>query len=95
VLETKLVEIDGVWHAEFNETHFSSYAMIVDKTNDLSNVGNITIEVLTDTDTTSTTKNPKTGGSNAIGFISIIAILSVTTFTVVSKKRKFKLVQKR
>ena len=74
VLETKVVEIDGVWCVQFNATHFSPYAMVVDTTNALSN-------------TTPATTNPKTEGNNPVG---IIAILSISTLGFVSKKRKFK-----
>ena len=37
VLETKIVEIDGVWCVEFTATHFSPYAMVVDTANVLNN----------------------------------------------------------
>ena len=92
VLETKIVEIDGVWCAEFNATHFSPYAMVVDKTNALSGGGETDVP---DTSKTSeTTKNPITGENTKVETFSLIAILSVATFVVVSKKRKFKLVKK-
>jgi len=94
ILETKVVEIDGVWCAEFTATHFSPYAMVVDAKNVLSNAGKITPEATTPTVTTTvTTKNPITG-DNSLLPISIIAILLTTTLSVVSKKRKFKVVKK-
>jgi len=89
VLDTKVVEIDGVWCAEFTATHFSPYAMVVDTTNALSKVGETTTEVTVP----ATDTNPKTGNNNPIGTLSIIAIMSVATLTVVSKKRKFKVVK--
>ena len=81
VLETKVIEIDGVWCAEFTANHFSPYAMVVDASNVLNNI-----------DETATTQNPKTGDNSATP-ISIIAILSVAIIAVVSKKRKFKVVK--
>ena len=86
VLETKLVEIDGVWCARFTANHFSPYAMVVDTTTALSNVGNMTNKAATDT------TNPKTSDNSATS-ISIITLMSVTALTVVSKKRKFKVVK--
>ncbi len=86
ILETKLVEIDGVWCAKSIATHFSPYAMVVDSTNTLSNVGETTTPV--------PTQNPKTGQSNSMENILIVAIMSVVTLGVVSKKLKFKVVKK-
>jgi len=37
VLETKVVLIDGVYCVQFNATHFSPYAMVVDTANVLNN----------------------------------------------------------
>ena len=81
VLETKLVEIDGVWCAEFTANHFSPYAMVVDTSNVLNNI-----------DETATTQNPKAGENSAIPIL-IIAILSVATISIISKKSKFKVVK--
>ena len=40
VLETKVVQIDEVWCVQFNATHFSPYAMVIDTENVLNNVAN-------------------------------------------------------
>jgi len=96
ILETKIVLVDGVWCAEFTATHFSPYAMVVDKTAALSNIGKTTVPevVATPSATPTTTKNPKSGGSNPIGTFTTIAILSAITIVVVNKKRKFKVLKK-
>ncbi len=68
--------------------------MVADTANALSNLGKTTPAVTTPTVmVAATTKNPKTG-DNSLFPISVIAILSVTTLTVVTRKRKFKLVKK-
>ena len=94
ILETTIILVDDVYCVRFTATHFSPYAMVVDTTNALSNLGKTTPTVTTPTTTTAPTSNPKTGDNSATP-ISIIAILSVATLTVVTRKRKFKLVQKR
>ena len=40
VLDTKIVLVNGVYCAQFTATHFSPYAMVVDKANELSNTTN-------------------------------------------------------
>lgn len=85
VLETKIILVDEVYCVEFKATHFSPYAMVVDTTNALNNVGSTT------NDTTSDNKNPITGQSNLVATLSIIAILSVLTLAVVNKKRNLEL----
>jgi len=85
-LPTKLVIIDDVYCVKFTATHFSPYAFVVDVASTSTNKDTpIAPE---------TTKNPKTRGGNTVATISLIAILSVATLTVVSKKRKFKVVKK-
>ena len=68
--------------------------MVVDTANALSNLGKTTPVVTTPiVMVAANTKNPKTE-DNSVLPISIISILSVTALTVVSKKRKFKVVKK-
>ena len=88
---TVIVDANGV--ATFTISHCSDY-FISSKTVDLkiTNAEKST-ETLTITKTV-TTKNPKTSESNTVVIISLISILSVTALTVVSKKRKFKVVKK-
>ena len=84
------VTVDANGVATFTISHCSDY-FISSKKIDVA-ASNV---VKTVADTTATpAKNPKTGERNTLGFISIIAILSVTTLTVVTRKRKFKLVKK-
>ncbi len=40
VLDTKVIQIDGVYCVQFTATHFSPYAMVVDTANELSNTTN-------------------------------------------------------
>ena len=40
LLDTKIVLVNGVYCAQFTATHFSPYAMVVDKANELSNTTN-------------------------------------------------------
>ncbi len=40
ILDTKIVLVNGVYCAQFKATHFSPYAMVVDKANELSNTTN-------------------------------------------------------
>jgi len=80
-------KINSAGNAKFIFTHASDYAIIISD------------EAITALNTTETAKetntsNPITGENNPIRFISMIAILSATSLTVVSKKRKFKLVKK-
>ena len=82
---TVIVDANGV--ATFTISHCSDY-FISSETIDLSDAN----AVATVVDIT-TSENPKTGGNNTIGTFSIIALMSATTLTVVSKKRKFKLVK--
>jgi len=77
VLETKVVLIDGVYCVQFNATHFSPYAMVVDTANVLNN----------------NTANPKAGnntvGTFSIIAILSVATLAVVSrkhkFKVVKK----------
>ena len=78
-------KINSAGNAKFVFTHASDYAIII---------SDEAITVLDTTNNESKAENPKTGQNNPVSNLSTIAILSATALSVVSKKRKLKILKK-
>ena len=78
-------KINSAGNAKFVFTHASDYAIII---------SDVAITALDTTNNETKAENPKTGENNTVRTISVIVMLSATALSVVSKKRKFKVVKK-
>ncbi len=81
ILDSELVVIDGVDCVQFTATHFSPYALVMDTTNALDNIGQIDAEY----------SDPDTGDNNIVGVLFLIAILSFSTILINKKNMCLKL----
>jgi len=80
VLETTIIEIDGVYCVQFTAKHFSPYALVVDKTNATTSKPTVDKPV-------KPTKNPQTTDKSPIEPICIAVLVCLAVVALEGKRR--------